>query len=30
VKGIPGKEPRPAVPGVLQQETFVRVYIPVK
>jgi hypothetical protein len=30
VKGIPGKEARPAVPGVIQQETFVRVYIPVK
>jgi len=30
VSGTPGKEPRPAVPGVIQQETYVRVYIPVK
>jgi len=29
VKGTPGKEPRPAVPGVLQQETYVRIFIPV-
>jgi hypothetical protein len=29
VKGMPGKEPRPAVPGVLQQETYIRIYIPV-
>jgi len=30
VKGAPGREPRPAVPGLLQQETFVRIYVPVQ
>ena len=30
LKGLPGSGPRPAVPGTLQQETYIRIYIPVK
>ena len=30
LKALPGSGPRPAVPGTLQQETYIRIYIPVK
>ena len=30
LKGLPGSGPRPAIPGTLQQETYIRIYIPVK
>lgn len=30
LKGLPGQGPRVAVPGTLRQETYVRVYIPIR
>ncbi len=30
LKALPGSGPRPVVPGTLQQETYIRIYIPVK
>jgi hypothetical protein len=30
LKGLPGSGPRDAVPGVMQQDTYIRVYVPVK